>query len=158
MNVVYYVSSGTSQVAQWQRICLPMQKTQEIQVWSLDQEDLLEKQMATHWTILAWRIAWAEESGRLQSLRLKRVGHDWVSTMHHSKALSGKLEIVQLWPDAAAAKSLQSCPTLCDPTLPSPYDQLKPFNHIFLMLRSQIRKKMYNMVIFFKAPKMAKWG
>ena len=38
-------------------------------------------------------------------------------------------------------------------SLPSPYDQLKPFNHIFLMLRSQMRKKMYNMIIFLKPPK-----
>ena len=49
---------------------------QETWVCSLDWEDPLEKGMATHSSILAWRIAWAEESGRLQSLGLKRVGHD----------------------------------------------------------------------------------
>ena len=45
-----------------------MQKTQETQVSSLDREEILEKEMATHCGILAWKIPWAEESGRLQSM------------------------------------------------------------------------------------------
>ena len=49
---------------------------QETQVRSLGQEDPLEKGMATHSSILAWRTPWTEESGRLQSLGLQRVGHD----------------------------------------------------------------------------------
>ena len=49
---------------------------QEIQVQSLDQEDLLEKEMATHSSILAWKIPWIEEPGRLQSMGSLRVGHD----------------------------------------------------------------------------------
>ena len=43
---------------------------------SLGQEDPLEKEMATHSSILAWRIPWTEEFGRLQSIGLQRVGHD----------------------------------------------------------------------------------
>ena len=39
---------------------------QEIKVWSLDQEDTLEKEMATHSSILAWEMQWTEESGKLQ--------------------------------------------------------------------------------------------
>ena len=39
----------------------------------------LEKRMATHSSILAWRIPWTEEPGKLQSLRLQRIGHDWVT-------------------------------------------------------------------------------
>ena len=39
-------------------------------------EDLLEKEMATHSSILAWKIPWMEEPGGLQSMRLIRVGHD----------------------------------------------------------------------------------
>ena len=39
---------------------------QETQVQSLGQEDLLEKEMATHFSILAWKIPWTEEPGRLQ--------------------------------------------------------------------------------------------
>ena len=43
---------------------------------SLGQEDLLEKVMATHSSILAWKIPWMEEPGRLQSMALQRIGHD----------------------------------------------------------------------------------
>ena len=39
----------------------------------------LEKGMATHSSILAWRIPWTEEPGRLQSIWLQRVGHDWAT-------------------------------------------------------------------------------
>ena len=49
---------------------------QEIQVQSLSREDLLEKGMAIHSSILAWRIPWTEEPGVLQSTGLQRVGHD----------------------------------------------------------------------------------
>ena len=42
---------------------------QETQVRSLGWEDPLEKEMATHFSILAWRISWAEEPGRLQSMQ-----------------------------------------------------------------------------------------
>ena len=52
---------------------------QETRVWSLGWEDPLEKVMATHSSILAWRISWTEEPGRLQSLELQRVGHDWTT-------------------------------------------------------------------------------
>ena len=41
---------------------------QEMLVWSLGQEDLLEKEMETHSSILAWKISWTEESGGLQSI------------------------------------------------------------------------------------------
>ena len=49
---------------------------QENWVQSLGQEDPLEKGMATHSSILAWRIPWTEEAGRLWSMGLQRVGHD----------------------------------------------------------------------------------
>ena len=49
---------------------------QETWVRSLDWEDPLEKEMATHSSTLAWRIPWREEPGRLQSMGLQRVGHD----------------------------------------------------------------------------------
>ena len=52
---------------------LPAMK--ETRVQSLDQEDPLEKGMATHSSILAWRIPWTEGPGGLQSLVLQRVGH-----------------------------------------------------------------------------------
>ena len=43
------------------------------------QEDALEKGRGTHSSILVWRVPWTEEPGRLQSMGLKRVGHDWVT-------------------------------------------------------------------------------
>ena len=45
-------------------------------VQSLGQEDPLEKEMATHSSILAWRIPWTEEPGRLQTMGSQRVKHD----------------------------------------------------------------------------------
>ena len=48
----------------------------ETWVQSLGQEDLLEKEMATHSSILAWKIPWTEEPGRLQSMGLQRVGYN----------------------------------------------------------------------------------
>ena len=47
---------------------------QEMWVQSLDQDDPLEEQMATHSSILAWRMPWTEELGRLQSMGSQRVG------------------------------------------------------------------------------------
>ena len=49
---------------------------QETWVRSLGQEDLLEKEMATHSSILTWRIPWTEEPGGLESMESQRVGHD----------------------------------------------------------------------------------
>ena len=49
---------------------------QETWIRSLGREDPLEKEMATHSSILAWRIPWAEESGGLQFTGSQRVGHD----------------------------------------------------------------------------------
>ena len=49
---------------------------QETGVQSLGQEDLLEQEMATHSSILAWKIPWTEEPVRLQSMGSKRIGHD----------------------------------------------------------------------------------
>ena len=54
-----------SQVAQWLRISLPMQG---MQVQFLDREDPLEEEMANQSIILAWKIPWTEELGRLQSV------------------------------------------------------------------------------------------
>ena len=57
---------------------------QETQVQSLRQEDPLEMEMATHSSILALRIPWTVEPGRLQSMRSQRVGHnEWLTLSHH---------------------------------------------------------------------------
>ena len=69
LNVKIYVNlsftSGTSLVAQTVKRLPTMRETW---VQSLGQEDLLEKEMATHSSILAWKIPWMEEPGRLQSM------------------------------------------------------------------------------------------
>ena len=66
-------------------------QVQETQVQSMGQEDPLEKEMATHSSILAWGIPWAEEPGGLQSTGLPKVKHSSVQSV------------------------TQSCPTLYDP-------------------------------------------
>ena len=73
---VDYVDYGTSPVAQWSINLPAVQELQETWVLSLGPEDLLEKEMLTHSSILAWRIPWTEEPGRLQSTGSQRVGHD----------------------------------------------------------------------------------
>ena len=55
------------------------EEIQEMQFQSLGWEDLLEKEMATHSSILAWKIPWTEESGGLQSIVLQRFGHNLVT-------------------------------------------------------------------------------
>ena len=54
---------------------------EETWVQFLGQEDPLEEGMATHSSILAWRIPWTEETGALQAMGLQRVGHDWVANI-----------------------------------------------------------------------------
>ena len=63
----------SSLVAQTVKRLPTMWKTQ---VQSLGQKDLLKKEMATNSSILAWKIPWMMEPGRLQSMGLQRVGHD----------------------------------------------------------------------------------
>ena len=53
-------------------------------VWSLGWEDALEKEMATHSSILAWKIPWTEEPGGLWSTESHRVGHDWSDLTQHN--------------------------------------------------------------------------
>ena len=56
---------------------------QEMQVWILVWEDPVEKEMATHSSVLAWRLPWTEEPGELQLRELHRVRHDW-ATKHNT--------------------------------------------------------------------------
>ena len=75
-TVQWKLSRWASLVAQIDKHLPTMQETQ---VWSLGQEDLLAKEMATHSSTLAWKIPWMEEPGRLYSMQLQRVGHNWVT-------------------------------------------------------------------------------
>ena len=80
---------------------LPTMK--ETRVQSLGQEDPLEKEMATHSSILAWKIPWTENPGRLQSMGSQRVGHDWATSLTYftdsppNNHASATLPIVLCW-------------------------------------------------------------
>ena len=67
-----------SLVAKWVKSPPAMPETQETQVQSLGWEDPLQKGTATHSNILAWKIPWTGEPGRLQSTALQRVGQHWI--------------------------------------------------------------------------------
>ena len=64
-----------------------MQETQKTWVLSLGWESPLEKEMATHFSILAWEILWTEEPGGLQSMGLQTVGHDLSTNQQQSQML-----------------------------------------------------------------------
>ena len=70
MNIQFHLSSLVAQMVK----SLPAMR--ETWVRYLGQEDLLEKEMATHSSVLAWKIPWTEEPCRLQSMGSQRVGHD----------------------------------------------------------------------------------
>ena len=71
---------GPSLMAQRVEDLPARQETLETLVRSLSQEDPLEKETATHSSILAWEIPWTEEPGGLQSMALQRVVHDLATT------------------------------------------------------------------------------
>ena len=70
------VSSKEARLSNELRKIKNLPAMQETQVRSLCWEDPLEKGMATHSSVLAWRILWTEEPGRIQSMASQRVGHD----------------------------------------------------------------------------------
>ena len=65
---------------------------QETWVWSLGQEDPLEKEMATHCSTVAWKIPWTEDPGRLQSMGSQRVRHNWATSLHFTSGGSASKE------------------------------------------------------------------
>ena len=73
---------GASQVALVVENLPAVQETQETWVRSLGWEDPLEEGMATHSSVLSWRIPWTEEPGRLQSMGSQIVGHNWATHTH----------------------------------------------------------------------------
>ena len=73
IKILHYCTPSASLVAQSVKNMPAMQETW---VRSLGQEDPQEKEMATHFSILAWKIPWTVEPGGLQSMGSQRVGHD----------------------------------------------------------------------------------
>ena len=74
--ILQFVNTGASLVAQMVK---HLPAVRETWVQSLGQEDPLEKEMATHSSILAWEIPWTEEPDRPQSMGSQRAGHDVVT-------------------------------------------------------------------------------
>ena len=113
-------------MAQWVKNQFAMQETQEMRVWSLGGEDPLEKEMTTHSSILAWKIPWMEEPGRLQLIELLRGGHDWTTLLTQSLRCFSGIALLFLWSNGCCnlisgssqlvqfSSVTQSCPPLCD--------------------------------------------
>ena len=78
VNIHIYIHICLSLVAQTIKLLPAMRATW---VQCLGWEDLLEKEIATHSYILAWKIPWTVKPGRLQSIWSQRVGHDWVTSL-----------------------------------------------------------------------------
>ena len=76
--LAWRISFVSSLVAQRVKCLSTMRETW---VQSLGWEDPLEKEMATHSSTIAWKTPWTEEPGRLQSMGLQRVGHDWATSL-----------------------------------------------------------------------------
>ena len=97
-------SRGSSQPGNWASLVAQMLKRlpamRETWVWSLDQEDPVEKEMATHSSILAWRIPWTRSLVGY-SPRGRRVGHDWATSLHFS-CIAGRFFTV--WTTGEALK------------------------------------------------------
>ena len=91
-NNLYSSNDRASLVAQQLKHLPGMRETR---VQSLGWEDPLEKEMATHSSTLAWRIPWMEEPGRLQSMGLQRVRHDWATSFSLSLSMTGKPGMLQ---------------------------------------------------------------
>ena len=80
----------------------------------------LEKEMATHFSILAWKIPWMEKPVRLQSMGSQRIGHDWVTSLSLSSLITSRRLVVQ---------SLSPVGHFCDPGDCSP--PVSPAHGIF---------------------------
>ena len=92
------IRKKASLMAFWVKNLPGKQETLETQVWSLGWEETLEKEMATHSSIPAWKISWTEEFGGLQSKGWQRVGNEWVTT-HTVRKTKSKADFVKpgLW-------------------------------------------------------------
>ena len=107
-------------------------------VWSLGQEDPLEEGMATHSSILAWRIPWTEEAGGLQSMGLQRVRHDWINLactqLYHMFTSVQLLSRVQLFvtPWTAACQASLSITNSWSISKLMSIKSVMPSNHLIL--------------------------
>ena len=103
-------SQGASLVAQMVK---NLSTVWETHVQFLGQEDPLEEGMATHSSILAWRIPWTEEPGRIQSMGLQRVRHDWATNTFLRKQEEGTCNLNKRQLRSHKMLSHFSCIWLC---------------------------------------------
>ena len=96
-----------------------MPAMRETWVRSLGREDPLEEGMATHSSILAWRIPWTEEPGGLQSTGSKRVGHNWATSLSLSFQDTHSLTIQSSWSVLKVYRKIKTFATL----VPSLYSE-----------------------------------
>ena len=94
-------------------------------VQSLGWEESLEKEMAVHSSILAWRIPWTEDPGGLQSIGSQRVWHDWVTNTHTHTVYTHTHIYVQYF-CMQAERDLWDHPVIQQWTLAGPQTQVKP--------------------------------
>ena len=93
-NLKKYIKKNDTKQNTPTRNLSAMQQTQEMWVWSLGREDPLDGDMATHSSILAFKVRWTEKPGRLQFVGLQRVGHNWVTK--HTPRVRASL-VAQQW-------------------------------------------------------------
>ena len=98
---MFPVASPSWSVAQTVKRLSAMQETR---LRSLGWEDPLEKETAAHSSILVWKIPWTADPGRLQSMGLQRVGHDWATSLYF------KSSYYYFWPHHTAYGILVSWP------------------------------------------------
>ena len=99
---------------------------QETQVWSLGGEEPLEIEMATHSSILAWRIPWTEKLGRLQSIGLQRVGHDWSNWVRTQTLSDCCMKNILIWKLPVHSCFMDRCG--CDSLLSNLYDNFGSYS------------------------------
>ena len=134
---------GASLVAQMVKNLPTMQET-----WVLSLEDPLEKKIATHSCILAWRIPWTEEPGRLQSMESQRVGHNWETNTHTHTHMYFTLYTLNFtcYVSVCCCSVAKSCLTLCNlmdcstPGFPTglPYYPLEFVQVVLLSISSSV--------------------
>ena len=81
INFIHQINDSPTRASLVAQTVKSLPAVRETQVRSLGWEHPLEKEMASHSSILAWKIPWKEEPGRLQSMESQRVGHDWVTSL-----------------------------------------------------------------------------
>ena len=103
LAIIYiYICLGFAPVVIWSYSLVPQKVKNlpavwETQFWSLSWEESLEKEMATHSSILAWRIPWTEEPGGLQSVGSQRVGHAWATNTFTLLVLNFYIALFRSW-------------------------------------------------------------